>query len=171
MKNLDKSRLLDALARLGHELNGPTQLVIGGAGALLLTDHLQRTTMDCDVLSATPDMGQLQDAIRAIADREQLVPGWLNGSAQAFVEILPPDYLTRAKSLPRSGRLQVLVLHRQDVIVMKLFAGRPRDLQDITSLGITTAEIDFAVGQLPRLSNIDASRAQRMSETLKALRS
>jgi hypothetical protein len=164
--NLDKQRLATAFAVLGARLPRPTRVVIAGAGALVLGGQLKRATTDCDVVLAQPDMGQLQEHIHAVAERLGLVGGWLNGSAQTYVEILPTDYESRLHSLPAYGRLQVLVLDRQDVLVMKLFAGRPRDLADVTALAPTSAEFAFARAQLPRLHLIDSARTERMRAVL-----
>jgi hypothetical protein len=170
MINLDKQHLLDAFAALGKRLGQPVHLVIGGAGALILSGELQRATTDCDVLISQPDMGLLQEAIRAVADSQGLAGGWLNASAQGFAEVLPPDCATRLRSLPLYGQLRISVLHRQDAIVMKLFAGRPRDLADVTALYPTQSELDFASGQLDRLSHIDSARAKRMAALIESLR-
>ena len=164
--NLDGDRLKDAFAALGERLRKPTRVLIGGAGALILRGELSRATTDCDVLHAHPDMGQLQSDIRTVAESCGLPSGWLNGSAQTYAEILPPDYESRLHSLPRFGRLQVMVLHRQDVLVMKLYAGRPRDLADIAALAPTDTELQFARNQLKRLRGIDAARAARMGVVL-----
>src|ERR1700688_4307442 len=110
---LDKRRLVEAFAALGERLHSSTQVLIGGAGAIVLRGELTRATTDCDVLRSQPDMGQLQNEVRAVADLCCLVSGLLNGSAQTYAEILPPDYESRLHSLPPFGRLQVLVLHRQ----------------------------------------------------------
>jgi hypothetical protein len=164
--SLDKNRLKDAFAILGDRLNKPARLLIGGAGALILGGELTRATTDCDVLRSDPDMGQLQGDIRTVGERCGLPGGWLNGSAQTYAEILPPDYESRLQSLPPFGRLQVMVLHRQDVLVMKLYAGRPRDLADIATLAPTASEIQFARDELPRLRRIDEARAERMRAVL-----
>jgi len=164
--SLDRRRLNDAFAALGKRVHQPTRVLIGGAGALILGGELNRATMDCDVLLSHPDMGQLQGYIRTVAERCGLPSGWLNGSAQTYAEILPPDYESRLHSLPPFGRLQVMVLHRQDVLVMKLYAGRPRDLADITALAPTDREIQFAHGQLARLRRIDVARTERMRVVL-----
>ena len=116
--SLDRRRLNDAFAALGKRVHQPTRVLIGGAGALILGGELNRATMDCDVLLSHPDMGQLQGYIRTVAERCGLPSGWLNGSAQTYAEILPPDYESRLHSLPPFGRLQVMVLHRQDVLVV-----------------------------------------------------
>lgn len=167
--SLDKHRLSEAFAALGDRLQRPARVTVGGAGALILGGDLNRATTDCDVLRSSPDIGQLQGDIRAVAARCSLPSGWLNGSAQTYAEILPPDYETRQHSLPAFGRLQVMVIHRQDVLVMKLYAGRPRDLADIASLAPTAAELAFARTQLPRLTRIDQARAERMCTVLNGL--
>jgi hypothetical protein len=164
--SLDRRHLAEAFAVLGARLQKPSRVLIGGAGALILGGELQRATVDCDVLLSQPDIGQLQADIRAVAEHCGLVGGWLNGSAQTYAEILPPDYESRLHSLPMFGRLQVMVLHRQDVIVMKLFAGRPRDLADIAALVPTAAELEFARRELPRLTRIDPARTDRMRDVL-----
>ena len=161
-----QAELRQAFAALGERLHDRTEIVLGGAGALILTGDLQRATSDCDVLHSDPDIGQLQEDIRAVAHRLGLPSGWLNGSMQTYLDILPPDYRTRLRSLSMPGKLQVFVLHRQDVIVMKLFAGRPRDIADVQSLHPTLNELTFAKGQLPRLRAIDATRCANMESFL-----
>lgn len=169
MDNLGQFALNQALAALGERLHGRTEIVLGGAGALILTGDLQRTTSDCDVLYSNPGIGQLHDDIRAVAHRLGLPSGWLNGSVQSYLDILPPDYRSRLRSLPMPGSLHVFVLHRQDVIVMKLFAGRSLDLEDIAALAPTTEELAFARTQLPRLRLIDTPRAVRTEGFLNEL--
>jgi hypothetical protein len=167
--NLNSDRLTAAFVALGNRLHRPAYVLIGGAGALILGGELQRATMDCDVLLSQPEIGQLLGDIRAVAEECGLVGGWLNGSAQSYAEILPPDYSSRLRSLPTFGRLQVMLLHRQDVLVMKLYAARPRDLADIAVLAPTAAELAFAYDQLPRLAQIDEARVARMRAVLHEL--
>jgi hypothetical protein len=167
-ESLGESSLRHALEVLGRRLFQPTALVLGGAGALILTGELSRTTADCDVLFANPDMGQLQRDIAAVAEQLNLGGGWLNGSIQTYLDIVPPDFRSRLRSLPVQGRLSIAVLHRQDILVMKLFAGRPSDLQDITTLSPTSQELSFARSELPRLARIDARRATDMGSTIAA---
>jgi len=76
--------LRKALIALGERLRARTDIVVGGAGALILTGELPRSTSDFDVLYSDPDIGRLQEDIRAVADRLDLTPGWLNGSIQTF---------------------------------------------------------------------------------------
>ena len=167
---LNSDEFARAFTALGKLRRSRTDLVLGRAGALILTGELARSTMDCDVLYSDPDMGRLLDDIRAVANELHISAGWLNGSIQSYLDILPTNYRTRLRTLPTSGNLYISVLHRQDAIVMKLFAGRPRDLEDVAVLGPTTADIDFAQRELPRLRRIDERRARNMETALDQFR-
>src|ERR1700679_2431880 len=79
--------LRKALIALGERLRARTDIVVGGAGALILNGELPRATSDFDVLYSDPDIGRLQEDIRAVADRLDLTPGWLNGSIQTYLDV------------------------------------------------------------------------------------
>ena len=64
--------------------------------------------------------------------------------------------------LAQYGNLSVLVLHRQDVVLMKLYALRPEDLDDIVVLKPTEEEIEFVRSQLDRISSFRPDQALRM---------
>jgi len=165
-ESLGKQELDGALAALGARVRNRTEILIGGAGALILTGELPRATSDCDVLFSKPDMGQLQEDIRAVAEQKNITSGWLNGSVQSYLDVLPPDFRTRLRTLPSQGKLQISVLHRRDVLVMKFFAGRLRDLKDIEALRPTVEELQFVRNEIPRLSRIDTERAKRIEQLL-----
>ena len=55
--------LRNALNALGDRLRARTDIVVGGAGALILTGELLRATSDFDVLFSDPDIGRLQEDI------------------------------------------------------------------------------------------------------------
>ena len=103
-----------------------------------------------------------------MAQDRGLPDGWLNTSVQSYLDVLPPDYETRIKSLRPFGRLSVSLLSRRDVIVMKFFSGRPKDLLDLQQIAPTAAELAFTTRQLPRLAKVDAARSQRMQLLLDA---
>ena len=166
MEKFAGDELKQALGALSARIRTKTEIVIGGAGALILSGELARATSDCDVIFSDPEMGRLQEDIRAVAGDLNLTAGWLNGSVQAYLDILPPDYKTRIKTLPMQGKLQVAVLHRQDVLAMKAFAGRAQDIEDIVALKPTPSELQFVRGQIPRLQRIDPARATRMEGLL-----
>ena len=166
--DLARAELEGALAALGALCRQDTTVLLGGSAALILTNALRRATNDGDVIASHPDLGQLQAAIRAVAHDRGLPDGWLNGSVQSYIEVLPPDYETRIKSLHPFGRLSVSLLGRRDVIVMKFYSGRPKDLLDLEQVRPTAAELAFTAREVPRLAKIDSARAKRMQMVLDA---
>ena len=165
---LSRSELEGALAALGARCDAGTTLLLGGSAALILRNALRRGTNDGDVLASHPDLGRLQAAIRAVAHARGLPEGWLNSSVQSYKEVLPPDYETRITTLPPFGHLHVSLVGRRDVIVMKFFSGRPKDLSDLIELRPTPAELAFVARQLPRLAKVDPERTKRMQVVLDA---
>ncbi|HTA75364.1 MAG TPA: DUF6036 family nucleotidyltransferase [Gemmatimonadaceae bacterium] len=138
--DLSRTQLEGALAALGTTCRDDTTILLGGSAALILTNALERGTND----------------------------GWLNGSVQSYVEVLPPDYDTRVKTLRPFGRLSVSLLGRRDVIVMKFFSDRPKDLRDLEQIAPTAAELAFTARELPRLAKIDPVKTTRMQTVLDA---
>lgn len=132
---LNRTELVDALAALGAKCRGRTTLLLGGSAALILRHALDRGTNDGDVLTLSPGLDRLQAAIRAVAHDRGLPDGWLNGSVQSYAEVLPPDYASRVTTLPPFGRLSVSLVSRKDVIVMKFFSGRPKDIRTSSRSG------------------------------------
>ena len=165
---MSRGALWEALSALGRRASGPVSLVLGGSAALILSNDLPRPTDDGDVVTSEPGMGELQALIREIADSEGLPPGWLNGSIQSYTYVLPADYTSRLVSMPPFGRLQVRLLSRRDVILMKVYGMRPRDIDDLHAIRPTLEELAFVRAQLARIGAKEASKAREMAEFLDA---
>ena len=167
---MTQAALLTALRRLGAELRDHATLTLGGSAALLLTGALDRLTNDGDVVESTPEFPALLDAVRRVEVVEQAPPGWLNTSVQSYVHVLPPDYRTRLVPLGRMGRLEVSLLGRPDVVLMKVYASRPRDLSDLLAVGVTDAELAHAERRVSAIGEKEPDKAARMRDTLADLR-
>lgn len=162
---MDAGALRAALHAFARTLREPVELVLGGSAALVLAGELHRQTADSDVVQSVPDLGQLQEQIRATETSEHLPPGWLNGSIQSYVHVLPPDFRTRCVALPpfvAPKRLRVLLVSRRDVIVMKVYAQRARDLDDLEALRPTVDEWALVDAQVPRIATFEPDQAARM---------
>jgi hypothetical protein len=74
----------------------------------------------------------IKEAVAEVADRHGLAPGWLNDSAAAFYpQTLDEDACTVELEHPR---LRVLGAPLQQVFIMKLYAARAVDLNDLTAI-------------------------------------
>jgi hypothetical protein len=133
-----------ALAALGQELQNlgvqkPIRLLLVG-GAFMLTQIGNRpSTNDVDVLlkdvelSTTSPLSQtFHAAVRAVARKHRLPNTWLNDLIGDFLRdtgTAPEGTLWRT-----SGMLAVYVPPSDYILALKLFAGRPKDREDIASL-------------------------------------
>lgn len=154
--------LLRVLRGLGRALAFPASLTLGGSSALLLTGALDRLTDDLDVLDSSVEFPRLLEAIRRVEVVEHAPPGWLNPSIQTYRDALPPGYRARLVAVPRMERLDVSLLSRPDVLAMKLYAGRPRDMQDILAVRPSAADLDFMQADIARVAVEEPDRATAM---------
>lgn len=163
---LGKRELLAALTALGARALDPVRLVLGGSAALILVDAIKRPTSDGDVVRAEPELNDIQPLVRRAADAAGVPQGWLNTSIQAYLDALPLDYADRIHWLPPFRRLTVGVLDRRDVLTMKVYAQRPRDVADIAAMQPTRQEMEFVRRQLPRVARSEPARAATMQTLL-----
>jgi len=125
---LDASSLATAFRALDARLAAPLTLVVGGGTAMMLAYGLPVRTTDVD---AYPTSGRLDDLgphVREVAREVGLAPDWLNPHFETFAHVLPPDYGARLREVFAGERLRVMALGVEDLLVMKCFAGREKDV-------------------------------------------
>ncbi len=125
---IDAPSLAGAFRALDARLPGPMTLVVGGGAAMVLAYGLTVRTTDVD---AYPTRGRLEDlgpAIRAVAAEVGLAADWLNPHFETFAHVLPADYGGRLREVFAGERLLVKALGVEDLLVMKCFAGREKDV-------------------------------------------
>lgn len=117
-----------AFRALDARLEGPLTLVVGGGTAMMLAYGLPVRTTDVD---AYPARGRLEDVapqLRAVARELNLAPDWVNPHFETFAHVLPPDYGSRLEEVFAGRKLRVMALGVEDLLVMKCFAGREKDV-------------------------------------------
>lgn len=125
---LQAEALRRAFQALDARLEAPLTLVVGGGTAMMLAYGLPVRTTDVD---AYPTRGRLEDIapkLRAVARELGLAADWVNPYYETFAHVLPADYATRLKEVFAGQRLRVMALGVEDLLVMKCFAGREKDV-------------------------------------------
>ena len=67
-------------------------------------------------------------AFEQLAREFGIAPDWLNSHFDTFTGVLPADYAMRLRRVYTGANLVVEALSPEDLLVMKCFAGRDKDL-------------------------------------------
>jgi hypothetical protein len=159
---MERSDLILAFERLGTLCAPGTEIVLAGGAALILAGYVDRGTEDGDVIHSIPTLAGLQDVLAIVAEERDLPGAWLNDGVKAWADVLPPDFLDRLEEVGVFTNLRVRRLGRLDLLVMKFFALRAQDLEDISGMAPVAEEIAFVRGQLGRIARTRPDRAFRM---------
>ncbi|MEF2560048.1 MAG: DUF6036 family nucleotidyltransferase [Eggerthellaceae bacterium] len=129
---MEKVDLIDTLLGIDEEVSldlgeadvKPCVVVVGGA-AFILRDLTHRVaTHDIDVL-------QMDASVRDILANYPQV----NGAVVAYQDSIPYNFEDRLVELDiGASAVKFVTPSTEDLVVMKLYAGRPNDLQDIESV-------------------------------------
>lgn len=139
---LDGADIRAYLREVASELTdaGPQQTLIIVGGSLLALQGLRATTADVDCVRRLDD--ELRTAVRVVAERHGLAPTWLNDRSAVFAPATLRE--NECQLILQSGRLRVLGAPLSQVFLMKLYAARARDYDDLVALwpraGFTTPE-------------------------------
>ncbi len=163
--NLTSELMLRAFEHLDKHLQQPVRLVMGGGGAMLLAHHFRLSTSDVD---AVPTSGISMDALAAAVEKvsiELCIPiDWLNPHYASFTHVLPSDYGSRLIDVCTHAHLRVSALSKTDLLIMKCFAGRQKDVVHARVLFRDGADATFVRNHLKHLET------KRIPGTEKALR-
>ena len=136
--DLDAAQIRQLLDELDQRLSAAgvaaTVYIVGGAAISLHLPDADRRTQDIDGIT-TDD--RVADIVAQMADELGLPEGWLNGAARPFLPPIPADALTP----PSSPGLRVQLASLEQLLAMKLAAGRARDQADIIALA-TVLQVD-----------------------------
>lgn len=148
--SLETSEILNLLQAADGKLQwqGDTVeiLLIGGAAGML-TGQLpaHRITQDCDVMNIRPKQAQnaVLKAAHKVAKEKDLPEHWLSTQAMESLVALPDGWRSRRVLVARYKKLAVYAVSRLDLLVMKFYANRPQDRQDIIEMKPSSEEIEY----------------------------
>lgn len=130
----------DYLSQLGQELvnagiEEPLHILIIGGAYMLLVANAPRSTDDVDFFwleedDKTLEQGiyALRDAVRAVADRNELEIDWFNYMTHLLMydQVVVP----KGKLWKCFGPLCVYIPSREYILALKIIAGRDKDIED-----------------------------------------
>jgi hypothetical protein len=125
---VDVATLSAAFRALDSRLPHPLTLIVGGGTAMMLAYGLPVRTTDVDAYPASGRLDDIAPQIREVAREVGLAPDWLNPHYETFAHVLPADYGSRLREVFSGARLRVMALGLEDLLVMKCFAGREKDV-------------------------------------------
>lgn len=157
-----RADFLHAFALLGERFEQPVRLVLAGGSAMILLGYLDRDTGDLDAIDASPRLWALRHEIAAVAEEIGVAADWLNDGVTAYRDLLPAGFHARLQRVGTFGRLTVDALGRQDLILLKMAAARPRDLDDLRALAPTPDDVVFVERELERVSRVAPHLALRI---------
>lgn len=143
---LTPTRLRRAFERLDQLLPDTQELLIGGGAAMILGYGETEATRDVDAASirSPRSLEDLRPALEQVARELGLAPDWINPYFETYMHVLPADYGARLQQTFGGKRLTCWLLGPEDLLVMKLCAGRQKDERHIRRL-IRRKDIDLGL--------------------------
>jgi len=156
MGPLTKDLMISALHALNQKLEDSrpgekVSLVLGGGGAMILAHGFPRGTTDIDAIPRGLDPEILSPLIREVSSELNLPADWMNPHFSTFSHVLPNDYGNRLMEVFHESHLRVEALGKEDMLIMKCFAGRPKDIPHARALLRAGCNTEVVEGRLNHL--------------------
>jgi hypothetical protein len=123
-----------AFTALDKKLNAPLILIMGGGGAMISAHDYPLATTDVDAIPKGLDVHEIAELSKQIAQELHLPSDWLNCYFSTFAFVILPDYAENLIEVFKGKFLTVSALSKEDMLIMKCFAHRPKDVGHAKSL-------------------------------------
>lgn len=147
-KPITKSVALKAFAKLDDYLKAPLTLYMGGGTSMVLAHGYPLATSDVDALPKQSSFEEIDAEVKKVAVDLNLPGDWLNPYFSSFTHVLPADFTKRLVRVFEGRRLVVDALGREDMLIMKCFAHREKDIghaRALLRLGVDMAIVEGAI--------------------------
>jgi len=134
MADLTAKKMREALKALDALLPKKLEIIIGGGGAMLLAHDFPLTTTDIDAVPRGMSTEELTPFIEKVAAELGLTHDWLNPWYGSFTYVLPADFADRLHDAFTGRNLHARALGKEDLLLMKCFAHRPKDISHARAL-------------------------------------
>lgn len=153
MGPLTEQIMRKALTRLDELLVSEVTLIIGGGGAMILAHRFPMGTTDIDAVPKGMEIQKLDPLIKQIAEEQELPHDWMNPYFSTFSHTLPPDYGGRLISVFQGTNLKALALGREEMLIMKCFAHRQKDVPHAKALVRAGADLSAVEARIELLES------------------
>lgn len=132
-----------ALKKLDQLLKQKINLIVGGGGSMILAHKFPLATTDIDAIPQGIDIYELDPYIKSVATDLGLPSDWLNPYFSTFSYVLPEDYKKRLIKVFEGAQITALALGKEDMLIMKCFAHRKKDIAHAKALIKAKADTTF----------------------------
>jgi hypothetical protein len=168
---LTERKLLKAFRSLDAARPVPVTLIVGGGTALMLAYHVPVRTTDVDAYPKSGSPDDLERYVKEVARSEKLPSDWINPHFATFAHVLPKDYGSRLRRIFAGERLSVEALGPEDLLVMKCFAGRAKDVGHARALLKLKLDLPLVEGRIQELIDRHVPGAEDAADFLDDLES
>ncbi len=150
-KPLSAEVMKKALRALDEKLDRELVLIMGGGGAMILAYKYPLATTDIDAIPKGMEVHEVDPFVKQVARELELPPDWLNPYFASFSHTLPADFHSRLVRVFEGTHLKVDALGKEDLLIMKCFAHRTKDIGHAKQLIKLGADIKLVEDQLEKL--------------------
>ncbi len=148
---MNAEQMQKALGALDRKCPQPVQLIVGGGGAMVLAHHFPIATHDIDAVTKGMPLGEFDLLVKEVAMELGLPGDWLNPYFSTFMFSLPADYGDRLVPIFQGKQLEAKGLSKNDLLILKCMAHRPKDLGHARALVKAGAELQWVEDHLESL--------------------
>lgn len=145
--------MIKAFKLLDGYLDDVAEILVGGGAAMILAHNIPLSTLDIDGLlvgsKITP--AELDPLVKKVGKNLGIQPQWFNSYFDTYTFTIPPDYKERVKSIFKGKNLTVNALGLEDLLIMKCFAGREKDIGHAKGLIKKGANLDYVEAHMESL--------------------
>lgn len=155
-----------AFQMLDEKLTRPVILIMGGGGAMIFAHGFPLATTDVDAIPKGIEAHELDVLSREIALQMNLPSDWLNYYFSTFAYVVLPDFEKNLVLVFSGKHLKVQCLSREDMLIMKCFAHRPKDVSHAKALLKKGVDLEKVEKHIEFLQAKKIGEAQRALEFL-----
>ena len=150
-EKLNKKRILSAFKLLDKITPMSFELIVGGGSAMICSYGFPLGTVDVDVIIKKTSLMELDKYIKMTALKLSLPPNWLNTWFSSFTHLLPVDYEKRLNTLFKGKKVLARSFGKEDLLVLKCFAHRAKDVSHSKTLIQKGADINLVENHIKAL--------------------